>query len=498
MSIRDGKERDDGSVPNSFSNVPHQVHAGERKRRMWDILHDSVYSRHEEFSALVAESIAPPLAEVTSEAALSTMMEDFQLRNPECFKDFLDLIFELGGVFDRELQSQLLHDDELSVLFTELFQLEFGDKSGREGRYDLLRSEIIERISKAVQGHGTQLQSQLPLSAPASRNAQVLNLSSSSQQVAERFDRIYGNFALVKRLEELRDAILATGNTEAIRIWHTEIASLDEDYRSGKISSFQKYHTRLEHAYSTAIEKADDEKLNDLWADYKESTDDVEFVEDIWFSEKDVAKDAKIEPEDPNDESITEEEIKAAVADVSDLGFDVRPNFAANVAHLVDGDVVITISVYRNSLSKQNVYYLDDKFSKVRPLRVEAEDVLSVLYDRHVDALISSSLSDDPEAALEVAELDDNLLINTAKMFLGDEVVKNYRVSDIDKKVLKVLAEILKFQEQDTSLESKFSMLSGFITTKSQGEKVARELLDGTVTSIEDIVGEDYFNDYVT
>lgn len=281
----------------------------------------------------------------------------------------------------------------------------------------------------------------------------------------------------LKRHENLRNRFYISKNPEVANIWVIGMTKLQADYKAGKIKNKKEFIERYEEVVEKSVAKTEDKELQEQWEAYKESDERRNF--NTWFG----ASTPEVAPMRSGDKPIVNEKDKkeavvSARAEISSVpNFEIDTDAKGNASVIIDNDIRVKLVLFKEEGSGDLVYYILDENLSGGPLRVKASELLSALYDRHIDGLFQR-FAGSPKFALELSQIPDRDLIRLGNMLLGSGKDKDYELSPDDKMVMEILVKILRNRDpKHSSLQSKVDAINHFLTIASRGAQMRKVLL---------------------
>ena len=402
----------------------------------------------------------PPLDVVldlsTSSEELLRLSEQVDRKS---FERFIDGLVDNFGVSRESLQE----DSGLRSAFLELRDLELDIRKGskEKERYLNLKRKVHLKLAGFV------------------------------GEVSEESGRFYNSYIKLERNRHIAErlAFLAVDakdpkKDEVVKKWREASNELKKEYLRGEMTEVQ-YLSKLDTVNEKAIKESGDKELQELWGDYQ--NDEAQLA-------KGESNEFPNVPSDPNENLITDKdqasEAFAEISISSDIVFDLHDDGTASVV-VGREKFPMEISVYKNSKTKQYVYYVFDKYADNGVVRAEKDDLLKVLDGRYLDAYISTKIGSIPEGSDSPSKIPDKDLISLSERLLGAGKDRNYRIDGENREVLDVLVSILIMKDDKySSYYDKVKALNIFFEKEDNVAAVRRYILAGRIGSVSDVLGE--------
>ncbi len=290
-------------------------------------------------------------------------------------------------------------------------------------------------------------------------------------------DNYMVDYFWIKKQENIRNRIFATGDKKAISMWLKETSQLEVDHRQGKIKDFKEFLERYEQINGRVIEATGDKELQEQWVTYKNSEERRSI--NSWFG----TSTPENQPMRSGDKPLVsqkdkQEAVTAARNEVNSVpNFEIDTDDQGNALVIIDNEFRIQLALFKEEGSDDFVYYILDENLSGERLRVKAVKLLPALYGRHIDGLFQK-FAGSPKFALELSQIPDRDLIKLGKRLLGSGKGKDYEITSEDKTVIERLVKILRnLDPKYASLQSKIDALNHFLTTDARGEQMKKVLL---------------------
>lgn len=308
----------------------------------------------------------------------------------------------------------------------------------------------------------------------------------------EKSEKFYNSYIKLERNRRIAGKISSLGidtkdpkKIEIVEGWRSASSKLNEEYAQGQMTE-EQYLSRLNTINEKAVKESDNKELQTLWKDYKD--DEAQLV-------KGGIDEPQITPFDPNDNLITDKdqasEAFIEIGDSSNIHFDLHDNGTASVV-VGREKFPMEISVYRNSKTKQYVYYVFDKYADNGVVRADGGDLLKVLDRRYLDAYISTKIGAIPEESDSPSQIPDKDLIFLCERLLGPGKDRNYRIDGDNREVLDVFVSILTAKDDKYfTYYEKIRALNRFFEEENNVAAARRNILLGKIASVRDLLGDE-------
>lgn len=420
---------------------------GEFTQMRMGVKSQSIYERYSTFNGVANGLYHEPEA-----TKLEGVVDDLETKDKKSFETLLRLVKRKYKITDKATFDRIKSDKDIKATYLSILREKMSDRQDW-GRIIELQQELSMKI--------------------------IAYLPKDYNNKREEFSQYTKRYFFFKNIEFYRDKILSTNNKHAVKIWRDGIKQIRKDIQSGKIKTSKQFTNRLFEIFDAAIDASNNKELQTAWGRYKKinEVNSVSLAYDDTSDENDP-KEAKDKPiKNKKDGKVAMKKVTTKVAGVP--GYEIENTSTGHATVVVNGEFAVSMSLFKNEEDGKFYYYLNDEFRNGSPIRVEAKNLLSALYERQIDGIMTKKLMDHPEFASEIGDVPDKDVIKLITKILGMGKDKNFEITAEDLEMIKVLVKILKGKDYKySSLQGRIDALNDTLSSASRCQHAKRLLLD--------------------